>query len=355
MNVSSEGVANEEGSASFPRIPSSFRGFEPSLPQPAALSRVEQTLHHHIDACFERLTKLVTDKTDRLADTLHERCDVLEDRIATLSTPEAELEKIKGSVDEMKTEVKESLTGAVVAVNDSVDLIRALGTRMDAVEREAQARSKAKDNDKAKAKGDASVPSRRGSQAIHVSATSRRGRPRHYRTNTTGTVEGFGRDRDQDMPGLMERALDAQTPRRRAKHSHEPGSTIPMVEDFGTGVLYEPMTMPVNDDDEALQAAEVRARNANPLGGHPAYRTGSSQASIWGADRGSGGLAFGQQDPPFVQPGAPRSSGVSVEQPGATFPYVMGFNDTLYELPSFVSESMNLAGPRQDQPPHDDA
>ena len=307
---------DEGSSASFPKVPSSFPGFEPSVQQSAGLSRVEQTLHHHIDACFERLTKLITDKSDRVADVLHRRCDDLEDQIESLSRP-AELEAIKSgveliktSVDDMRHEVKKSFTGALVAATDSVDLVHALEARVKAVEVGAQVRGTAQGSDQG-------GTSKRASQVKHASTTGRRGQ-RHQRINTTGTVEGMAPGKDSDAPGLMDKTSEQQSPLEKAKKRNEPGSTIPQVVEFGTGVFYEPMTMPASNDDDEVTHEAPQSRHVDGLGVHPAFRVVEREAEPTGQDQ-------------------------SADMPGATFPHVVGFDaGILYELPSFASSGAEI-------------
>ena len=312
-NSPGETFVNEESSAGFPQIPSSFVGFQPSVPQSPNLSRVEQALHHHIDACFERLTKLITDKSDRVADTLHKRCDVLEDRIEMLSSSH-ELERISNAVDDMRNEVKECFTGALVAVHDSIDLVRSLEGRLGAVEKDAPTRGESQADENGTNEAITSALDQR------AAATGRKGPKRsHQRSNTTGTVEGMESGRGRSARGQMNK-------------QPAPNENMP-------------------------QAAQRRGRNVDALGIHPAHRASSRQGNLQETSQVSSGFAFGQQDQAILRAvgsdATPMGQHVPADQLGSTCPPVVESEQTRvrYELPSFAISEREVTEPPSTPPP----
>ena len=94
-----------------PPPPRSYNDFQPSsAPAPPGLLHLENTLHYHIDACFERLSRLVTDKNDRIMDEVIRRCEALDERIEKGLTglQKGEFTDIKKELDRMKASLRTS-------------------------------------------------------------------------------------------------------------------------------------------------------------------------------------------------------------------------------------------------------
>ena len=93
-----------------PPPPRSHPEFQPSTgPMPAGLAQLEFALHHHIDTCFGSLSRLVTDKHDKIADQMIRRMENLEETVEQwMKNFKAELGNVKKDVGTLKKEGKET-------------------------------------------------------------------------------------------------------------------------------------------------------------------------------------------------------------------------------------------------------
>ena len=63
---------------SVPKPPTSFPGFTPS--EGFDFAHMQLSLHHHLDSVFDRLSRTVTDKTDKILDETYRKLEALEDK-----------------------------------------------------------------------------------------------------------------------------------------------------------------------------------------------------------------------------------------------------------------------------------
>ena len=89
-----------------PPPPPSFPGFQASTgPVPPGIAQLGATLHHHIDTCFERLAKMIIDKSDKVVDELIGRCENLDDKLGkSIKAVLSELGDVKKEVSNLKDE-----------------------------------------------------------------------------------------------------------------------------------------------------------------------------------------------------------------------------------------------------------
>ena len=57
-----------------------------SISTEAKIEQMEARLHHHIDSCFERLSRTTTDKVDKVVDTVMSKWEALEEQVAKESS-----------------------------------------------------------------------------------------------------------------------------------------------------------------------------------------------------------------------------------------------------------------------------
>lgn len=70
------------GENSVPPPPASFTRSQRS--GPTEISQVAMAIHHHVDVAFDRLTRMITSKIDRVHDEVIRRTELLEERIAKI-------------------------------------------------------------------------------------------------------------------------------------------------------------------------------------------------------------------------------------------------------------------------------
>lgn len=99
---------------------SSHPDYRPMRPTPADLAQLELNLHHHIDSGFSSLTKLLSDKTDRMLDQLIRQLENLENKV------EKDIKNMESQVTELKAEhanlsqENKAILKEVVMMKDSV-------------------------------------------------------------------------------------------------------------------------------------------------------------------------------------------------------------------------------------------
>ncbi len=115
-----------------PTPPRSHPDFQPSGPMPAALAQLELSLHHHIESCFGSLSRLVTDKYDRVMDQVIRRLENLEEMVGKgQKIGRGDIKDVKKDISSLKGEVKDVVKGS-----DAIkDLIKALDDKMDKLEK----------------------------------------------------------------------------------------------------------------------------------------------------------------------------------------------------------------------------
>ena len=119
-----------------PPPPLSFPGFQPSMgPASPGLAHLEATLHHHIDACFERLSRMITDKTDKVIDELIERCEKLEAKLSdSIKGRSSQIDDVKKEVISLKDEIFAGVkvdSELKVSINGLEDAFKSLENKIE--------------------------------------------------------------------------------------------------------------------------------------------------------------------------------------------------------------------------------
>ena len=118
-----------------PTPPRSYPGFQPSGPMPAAFAQLEMNLHHHIETCFGSLSRLVTDKHDRIMDQIIRRLENLEEVVGKgQKSGKGDIKEIKKDISILKAAMKDSVKGS-----DAVkDLTKKLGEKIGKLEKKIE-------------------------------------------------------------------------------------------------------------------------------------------------------------------------------------------------------------------------
>ena len=98
----------------------------------AAMARLELTLHHHIDSTAGSLSRLITDKHDKIMDQTIRRLENLEDTVNRgFRNLKADFKDLRKDISSLKEECKD-----VVKSNDRVqDLFKGLDGKLEALEK----------------------------------------------------------------------------------------------------------------------------------------------------------------------------------------------------------------------------
>ena len=121
-------LANQNMINAAPTPPRSHPDFQPSGPMPAALAQLELSLHHHIESCFGSLSRLVTDKHDRVMDQMIRRLENLEEMVGKgQKCGKGDIKDVKKDISSLKGEMNDVVKGSDVMK----DLIKALDGKMD--------------------------------------------------------------------------------------------------------------------------------------------------------------------------------------------------------------------------------
>lgn len=123
---------NHHSSNSVPSPPQNQHDYQRPGSVSAAMARLELTLHHHIDSTAGSLSKLITDKHDKLMDQTIRRLETLEETVSKgFRNIKADFKDIRKDVGSLKAEIRD-----VVASSDRVqDLIKILDGKIDALEK----------------------------------------------------------------------------------------------------------------------------------------------------------------------------------------------------------------------------
>ncbi|KAL8707551.1 MAG: hypothetical protein Q9220_007443 [cf. Caloplaca sp. 1 TL-2023] len=112
---------------SVPPPPPSYPGFQASGPLPPNLVQMELNLHHHIDACFGSLMRLMVDNTDRTIDTLLRRTEDSQDFL------DDGFKSLKYEIKDMKKElgrIRKELVDVPLEQDKFTDSIVSLGQKL---------------------------------------------------------------------------------------------------------------------------------------------------------------------------------------------------------------------------------
>lgn len=86
---------------------SSYPDYQPMKPTPADLAQLELNLHHHINSGFSSMTRLFSDKTDRILDQLGRRLEDLEKKVGKdIKIAESQVTEVKAECANLSQEHK---------------------------------------------------------------------------------------------------------------------------------------------------------------------------------------------------------------------------------------------------------
>ena len=116
---------------SVPSPPHSQRDYDRPGSLAAGLSQLDMTIHHHIDTAFGQLSRLVTDKHDRVLDQVLRRVDNLEDVIGrNLKNVKSEIKGMNHEMGRMKLAINSFSKGN----EDVKELMQSLNKQLGSLE-----------------------------------------------------------------------------------------------------------------------------------------------------------------------------------------------------------------------------
>ncbi|MCJ1465496.1 hypothetical protein MMC07_004114 [Pseudocyphellaria aurata] len=119
-----------------PPPPLSYPGFQPSAQIPAVMEQMERNLHHHMDQCFASLSRVVTDKPDRITDRLAKEFESSDDKIdGVLKSVKGELRELQKEALSRHKETKELLDSIREQVGKLDLAVKETGVKMDALDK----------------------------------------------------------------------------------------------------------------------------------------------------------------------------------------------------------------------------
>lgn len=126
---------NHHSSNSVPSPPQNQHDYQRPGSMPAAMARLELTLHHHIDSTAGSLSRLITDKHDRIMDQTIRRLENLEETVSKgFRNLKADFKDIRKDIGNLKGEFKD-----VVKSGDRVqELFKGLDGKLEALEKGAE-------------------------------------------------------------------------------------------------------------------------------------------------------------------------------------------------------------------------
>lgn len=123
---------NHHSSNSVPSPPQNQHDYQRPGSISVAMTRLELTLHHHIDSTAASLSKLITDKHDKIMDQTIRRLENLEEMVSKgFRNLKADFKDIRKDISSLEGEFKE-----VVKSSDKVeDLCKGLDGKLEALEK----------------------------------------------------------------------------------------------------------------------------------------------------------------------------------------------------------------------------
>ena len=117
---------------SVPSPPHNQHDYQRPGSMSAAMARLELTLHHHIDSTAGSLSRLITDKHDRILDQTIRRMDNIEEVVSKgLRNIKHDFKDIKRDVGSLREELKD----VVASSERSQDIFRRLDAKLEALEK----------------------------------------------------------------------------------------------------------------------------------------------------------------------------------------------------------------------------
>lgn len=129
---------NHHSSNSVPSPPHNQHDYQRPGSMSAAMARLELTLHHHIDSTAGSLSRLITDKHDRIMDQTIRRLENLEETVSKgFRHLKADFKDIRKDIDDLKEEFKDVVKGS-----DSVqELFKGMDGKLKALEKSVEGHS----------------------------------------------------------------------------------------------------------------------------------------------------------------------------------------------------------------------
>ena len=118
---------------SVPSPPNSQRDYDRPGSLAAGLSQLDMTIHHHIDTAFGHLSRLITDKHDRVLDQVLRRLDNMDDGTGrTFKNVKSEIRGLNHEVTKVKSAINSFSNG-----NEGIkELLHGLERQMGSLEKE---------------------------------------------------------------------------------------------------------------------------------------------------------------------------------------------------------------------------
>lgn len=123
---------NHHSNNSVPSPPQNQHDYQRPRSMSAAMARLELTLHHHIDSTAGSLSRLITDKHDKIVDQTIRRLENLEETVSKgFRNVKADFKDIRRDVGSLKGEFKD-----VAKSSDRVqEMLKGLDEKLDALEK----------------------------------------------------------------------------------------------------------------------------------------------------------------------------------------------------------------------------
>ena len=171
---------------SVPSPPHNQHDYQRPGSMSAAMARLELTLHHHIDSTAGSLSRLITDKHDRIMDQTIRRLDNIEEVVSKgFRNIKNDLKDIKRDIGSLKGELKDVAASSEI----SQDIFKRLDAKLEALEKSVEEHS-------CKCQLVATEPS------PHMSDRERqKGAASHRRTESAHGALGQGEHRRQYQSG----------------------------------------------------------------------------------------------------------------------------------------------------------
>ena len=117
---------------SVPSPPQNHHGYQRPGSMSAAMARLELTLHHHIDSTAGSLSRLITDKHDRIMDQTIRRLESIEEAVNKgFRNIRADFKDVRKDIGTLKGELKNAMESS----GRIQDVFRMLEEKLDALEK----------------------------------------------------------------------------------------------------------------------------------------------------------------------------------------------------------------------------
>ena len=119
----------------MPSPPQNQQDFERAGSLNAALAQIDLTLHHHLDSTFGSLSRLITDKHDRVIDQTIRRLENVEEALNKgFRTLKSDIRDIRKSVGNLQTDVKDIKTQH----SCTAEIVQGIDAKLQALEKQLE-------------------------------------------------------------------------------------------------------------------------------------------------------------------------------------------------------------------------